>query len=496
MAGKSRGVVVKWACRIASILALMTVLAGFGVYSWMQSYLHSDDFRTFMGQEVGGFMQADAEFERFEWQGMDVRTSSFKAKRGQLVQSLAAEGVQARLSLAGVRRGVWEVSDLRVSQLDLQVATENAQSLSPKNGSLSNLPDEGRSVETSKAKGKRGFLAGLLPDRAELLSADVMSMNFELSTSRGGLKAADTMMRVDAGQSEGSYDLNFSGGMIDSDWFGSTLDLESARAKYKDGRFFLTESKSSVFKRGQLELSGEVEGREFGFFGVLTDVRSEELVPSAWKRRLTGDVETKFKVQSGSRNTAVRGELELKNGVLTSLPVLDRIAAYANTRRFQRLNLSEAKLKFHREGERLELTNIVLASEGLVRLEGRLSVIDGQLNGRFNVGIVPGTLAHIPGAESKVFLRGKDGLLWSPLAITGTVDHPKEDLSDRMIAAAGERMFELIPETGLMALKFAHDTATELPGKAVESAPEVIREGADVIQSGVRSVFDLIPGGE
>lgn len=249
-------------------------------------------------------------------------------------------------------------------------------------------------------------------------------------------------------------------------------------------------------------MDGELDGQKFGFFGTLKDVRAEEMVPDGWKKCLTGDVEMQFKVQSSGEGLVTRGQIELKQGVLANLPVLDRIAAYANTRRFQRLNLSEAKLKFWREGKWLDLSQIVLASEGLVRIEGDLSIVDGRMDGRFRVGVMPGLLAHIPGAETKVFVRGKNGLLWSPLRITGTLDNPEEDLSRRMIAAAGERMFEMIPETGQMVLKFAHDTATELPAKAIETGTDVLREGTDVIQEGtdviqegVKGVFDLLPGG-
>lgn len=481
----------KWALRILGILALSLILAGFGLYFWMQSYLHSDDFRVFIGDTVGEVMEAEAEFELFEWQGMDVRTGGLKAQSDGFLQKMNADGVQARLSLARVRRGVWEISDLRVSKLEVELATTKARAEADPE-SPSEIPADETSGSAKSDDG--GFLSSLLPDSAELSSAEVMSMNLDLRTSTGGLTASDVAMRVDGGQSAGSYNLNLSGGEIESPWFGSPLSLLSARGKYQNGRLYINESKSEVYQRGLLTLNGELEGREFGFFGTLKGVRAEELVPEDWQKKLTGDVETKFKVQSGKRGPITRGEVKLKQGLLTGLPVLDRIAAYANTRRFRRLNLSEARLKFWREGDRLDLTEIVLASEGLVRLEGSLRIVDGRLDGRFKLGVAPGTLAHIPGAETKVFIRGDQGLLWSPLRITGTMDDPKEDLSDRMIAAAGERMFELVPETGKMALKFAHDTATELPAKAVETGTDVIREGSDVIQEGVKGVFDLLPG--
>ncbi len=457
----------------------------------MKKYLHSDDFRRFIGESVGAVIDADTEFALFEWQGMDVRTAGLEAKSGGLLQKMEAEGMQARLSLAGVRRGVWEISDLRVNRLDLDLATERGR------GEVSNLAnhEEVDEVSSEKATKGSGFLSGLLPDKAELMSAEILNLGLRLKTSSGGLNAQNMAMRVDGGHSPGSYDWNLSGGRIESPWFGSPLALDSARGKYKRGRWYLTESKSEVYRRGTLTLEGELEGRQFGFYGTLAGVEAEELVPDSWRRKISGQVESRFKVRSGKDGPVSLGELELKNGILTGLPVLDRIAAYANTPRFRRLNLSEARLKFWREGNRLELSDIVLASEGLVRLEGSLKMVDGRLDGTFQVGIAPGTLAHIPGAETKVFLRGRDGLLWSPLRITGTTDAPKEDLSDRMIAAAGERMFELIPETGKMALKFAHDTATELPSKAVETGTDVIREGTDVIGEGVKGVFDLLPGG-
>jgi len=469
----------------------------------MKSYLRSEGFRVFMGESVGRAMGGEAKFGVFEWQGMDVQTGEFLATTPGGLQKMEAEGVRAQLSLAGVRRGVWEVSDLRISELKVDLVTSGSQK-----GSSEVVVEQDSAdypPETQSSSEARGFLNGLLPDRAELMSAEVMHMNLNMRTSSGDLLFNDMAMRVDGGKVGGGYDIHLSNGVIESPWLSSPLKLQSARGKYQHGRLFLMESQSKIYERGVLTLNGELEGDSFGWFGTVRDVRCDEVLPEDWKKSVLGNIETDFKVsqRSGVKNGVVtRGKMELKQGVLTALPVLDRIAAYANSRRFRRLNLSEAQLKFKKEAGCLELTEIVIASEGLVRVEGSLSIVNGELDGRFRVGITPGTLSHIPGAETKVFLRGEKGLLWSPLRITGTVDAPKEDLSRRMIAAAGERMFELVPETGKMALKFAHETATELPQKAVETGVELIRgggdvikQGGDVIQEGVRGVFDLLPGG-
>jgi len=515
--------IVKWALRIVSILAVVVILAGFGLYSWIKSYLRSDEFRVFMGETLSKTMGAEVQFETFEWQGMHARTDGFTVENGGIIREMNVHGIRATLGLDGVRRGVWEISDVRLKQLDAVVDTRMDEA--------KEAPEE--DTASSQTEGKdSGFLAGFLPDRAEVSSVEITNANLHLKTSGGGLEATDVFVEIDHERDSETYHIRLQGGELNTPWFDSPIHLSTARGKYREGRIFLTESQSRVYKRGSLTLKGEVEGSRFAFFAVLRDVRSEELVPEDWQKRITGDLTARVKVRSVKKEiltrdartgsphhgeiltrdartgsphhegTLTRGELELKNGVLTALPLLDRIAAYANTRRFRRLHLSEASLKFRKEGNRLELTDIVLASEGLVRVVGRLSVVDGRLDGRFRVGIMPGTLAHIPGAETKVFIRGEQGLLWSPLHITGTVDHPKEDLSNRMIVAAGERMFELVPETGKMALKFAHDTLTDLPSSAMdaggkildEGAGGVVREGTDIIREGVGGVLDLIPG--
>ncbi len=493
--GKQRSGVGKWILRILTILLVGVILAGFGVYSWLKSYLHSDDFRVFISETVGDAIGADAHFELFEWQGMDARTAGFVSENGTVIRGIKADGVQARIGLGGIRRGVWEVSDVRINQLDLLL-----DSTSPEE-QPSDEPEERQSSAVASPE-ESGFFAGMLPDRAELNSIEVSSANINLKTTGGGLQAKDLAARVDASPG-GAYDVLLTGGVIDTNWFGSRLDLISARGKWRNGRIFLTNSEAKVYKRGRLTLNGELEGDDFGFYGALTDVRAEELVPPDWEKRIMGNVNAKFKVLSGNENTVLRGKVQLKDGVLTALPVLDTIAAYSNTRRFRRLVLSEATFKFWKEGDRLDIKDIVIASEGLVRVVGNITVNKESLDGRFRVGIVPGTLSHIPGAETKVFLRGDKGLLWAPLHITGTVDNPKEDLTDRMIAAAGERMFELVPETGKMALKFAHDSTVEFPGKAVDAAGKIlngdpasaVEEGVGIIRDGAGGLLDLIPGG-
>jgi hypothetical protein len=55
----------------------------------------------------------------------------------------------------------------------------------------------------------------------------------------------------------------------------------------------------------------------------------------------------------------------------------------------------------------------------------------------------------IPGAERLVFTEDREGFLWTPMKLTGTLAEPKEDLSARLIAAAGEAVISELPTSVL-----------------------------------------------
>lgn len=110
------------------------------------------------------------------------------------------------------------------------------------------------------------------------------------------------------------------------------------------------------------------------------------------------------------------------------------------------------------------------------------------------------------------------------LNVSGTLDAPQEDLSDRLVAAAKERMFELLPGIGEYALKFtgkpigestkmalkekgvilgvaqiALGKASDLLNPSDGDNPEkvkgeeagAIKKGAEAIKKGVGTIFDI-----
>ncbi|MCU0749939.1 MAG: hypothetical protein MUF13_10390, partial [Akkermansiaceae bacterium] len=66
---------------------------------------------------------------------------------------------------------------------------------------------------------------------------------------------------------------------------------------------------------------------------------------------------------------------------------------------------------------------------------------------------------------------------------------PKEDLTDRLVAAAGLRMFDVIPETGEKVIRFSRSILGDSPAKVVDKGVKIIEDSRDVVE-GVGGIID------
>lgn len=463
--GKNKGgSATKWLLYGGGLLLFLMIIGLIFAYNSVRSYLRSDEFRVMLGEEAGYVLNGDAKFSVFQWDGWDVKTEEFSFQGKNGIQNLNARGIDAQVDIGAAWGGVYRIDEVRLREVEL----------------LGDFREESMSDEDRKERPKKeeGFFDRFLPDSLEVTAVDIASINGRAMTDNGNWAWKNTSAKVRPGSTNKVYDLEFNGGEISTPLaLVDRLSLKMAKGRYSGDQFFLLSSDFDILDKARLTAEGDfgIESKAWQFRGNVTGAQIEEIVAEDWKQRLMGPLELSFEVSGQpEREVRISGDLEMKDGVLTALPLLDRIAAYANTTRFRRLALSEASLEFEKLGDRLELNNIILASEGLVRLEGSM-VLDGDVirKGEFRLGITPGTLGHIPGAETKVFQRGDLGLLWTPLKVSGTLDSPQEDLSDRLIEAAGERMFELLPESGQYALKYS--------GKAVSNSTKAIMESKGVI---------------
>ena len=473
---------LKWIAWVSVVLLLVGIFGIILGYRAVRSYLRSDDFRVMVGGEVGGLLGGDASFSSFQWTGWDVSVDNFDYVGEDGVRNIQGSNIEASVDIGAVWDGVYRVKDVRLSHLKVVADFRDREEKVDEGPVI--LPED--SGEEALDEGA-GFWAQFLPDKVEVTKVEVASVDGRAQTEGGLWSWSNVGAKVVPGSGEGVYDLDLRGGEIRSPIdLVNRLVLKNAKGRYSGNRFHLISADLDALDRSRLTMEGyySLDDGHWNFSGDVTGARVEEVIAEDWKQRLMGPIEIDYKVSGNpDQDARIEGSLEIDDGVLTALPVLDHIAAYANTVRFRRLALSEASLDFSKRGDRLDITNIRLASEGLVRLEGTLRLMGDRITfGQFRLGVPPGTLAHLPGAETKVFERGELGWLWTPLVISGTIDSPQEDLSERLIAAARERMFEMIPETGQWALKHG--------GEVVGESTKVILENQGVILGAGKGVLD------
>jgi hypothetical protein len=477
----------RWVGKAAVGLLVLGVVFFGVVYVAVRSYLHSDGFRKFLSAEASDLAGVSGEFGSFQWDGLAVDTDSFEATGQGLVAAVRADGLHTEVGLGGLGSGVWEVKGTSVRRLEVSVdATRQIEET-----------EEAKVKQRRKTSAIKQKRPSWLPSEAELQGIDLGDVSAKVKLEQG--LATISGMRVQAEQAgaKNAYRGEISGGTVKLP-FGLVpeLRLERVLLRYQDSRVFLTSSEVSAWTNGKINSTGEwdIKSRQYSLEGNASGINAGDLMNEDWAKRLTGEVNSDFAVSNISGAPVASGKMTVTNGTLTALPMLDALAAYADTRRFRVLTLNEARTAWRWKKGELVLTDLVLSSEGLVRLEGRIAIRGDALDGNFRLGLAPGTLASIPGAETHVFLPGERGLLWTPLRLTGTVDDPKEDLTDRLIEAAGVRMFEQIPETGEQVMKFTKAVLGDHPNKTIEKGVEIIEKSEKTVRR-VTGILDGILGG-
>jgi len=472
-------------CGVAFFVCFL--LGVFLAYHAVRTYLRSDDFRVMLGSQAGALLDGEAEFSDFEWDGWSVATEEFSFQGEDGLQNLIARGIDAEVDTAAVWKRTYRIEEVRLREVEL-IGDFRKKPVEEVEAALV-IPGQ-RVARGGDRSEERSFWDVFLPKRLEITGLDVGTINGRAVTDDGIWAWRDTTARVRPGSSKKTYDVELTGGEITTPLaLVDRLSLKRVEGRYAGDRFYLLSSQFDALKNARVTVEGDLglQSRAWNLHGEVQGARVEELIAEDWKQRFMGPLSLNFSLRGRPDYEArIKGEITIKDGVLTALPVLDRIAAYANTARFRRLALSEARWNFEKVGSSLELSHIVLASEGLVRLEGSMR-LDGEVirKGDFRVGITPGTLTHIPGAETKVFQRGELGLLWAPMVISGTIDSPQEDLSERLIAAAGERMFELVPETGKFALRYSGQVIGESTQKILKQQGVILESGRGVLGQAV-----------
>ncbi|MEM6911115.1 MAG: hypothetical protein AAF555_05975 [Verrucomicrobiota bacterium] len=481
------------------LLVLGLALGGFlGGYLWLQGYLRGDEFRRLLEREIGKPTRSKAQLSPLTWQGNSQISADelfLEGKEGAVFSRLRLKQVRAVMDLGAVREGFWKLDSLDTSLAELDFSPER-------------LPQEARpSSASTKVASSPAWYQRFLPSEFvfERFSAERFRLVFPTADDLWLLEEGRLLLRPSP-VAPRAQELSVVGGKVRGPGL-RPWQLESAKLQLSPDSLLLLASSLRAYG-GDWEMTGELEWGDpasLELFGDFKNLPVGEVIPEDWKQRLSGTLAGEFRLRrtlAADRLSSYRGQIELRDGVLTALPILDQIASYTRVEQFRRLTLDEASCRFVQQGRALRMDDIVLSHQGLFRLTGRLDVVDRNLTGLFRLGVTPGTLSNIPGAEAKVFTQEEGGYRWTDIAVSGTLEDPDQDLTPRLYAAAAQRMLEVVPETGLIVLRSTGRVVDEevierLGGRG--AVVGLIDQGAGVLRDTGNTVLDgagdLLEGG-
>jgi hypothetical protein len=445
----------RWAAGLAGFL-IVIVAALLGVRLWVYHFLRSDDFRRFLEEKVSVALRADSRFEPLRWQGTEVYSLGFDAvgRPGSPVARLGAEQIRAALDLRALwQQGVWRVDRIDVQRCLVELSAERPDA-----------PDasaRASAADAVKPKEGRG-LAGLLPSRVEI--GEVRAADFSLAWNQSLPDAAGRLRgaRLAARPRGQGWEIDGQGGVFEQAHFPS-IQLQGFAVKGGEREVFITRAEGQPEGGGHVEIAGRqaLDGdRSLDLEARFEGVPASPFLPEDWRARVSGLAAGTVRILGSASAPRASGHVELRDGTVVAVPLLDQLALFTTVERYRQTRLQKAAADFEWTAPGvLTVRNLLVESEGLLRLEGGFTVRDGKIDGTLQVGLARSTVRWLMGAGTRVFNQPeRDGYVWTTMKLEGPANSPREDLTRRLLAASQAEIMDKAKKGGNTLL----DTATDM----------------------------------
>ena len=437
-------------CRWGRVLAWsLAGLIGLGLLGclafsfWLNSYLHSTEFCTLLSQKTSAFLQADGQYLPFHWTGFSVYSDGYQARGepGAVFHDLQADQIRAEFQPQGLFRHAWQIDELTIQRLRINLGGAAGPA---------GVPAAQPVAASAPPAGSSRAPASWIPDRLELRRTQIQEVN--LAWLARGATGSVRQVRVTLEPDDRAWLVTGTGGQLrQTGW--PVLNLDRVRLRYQAPDLFITDGQFKLGESENVNVSGQVTFMPNPALDLqikLNGVGITPFLPTDWRAKLKGIAAGEARLSGRLDNPetiTATGTVALTAAKLEALPVLDRIALFTQTQQFRQFTLQKASADFVWTKAKLSVHRVLLESEGLIRVEGACGINQGKLDGLFQVGVTPTSLRWLPGSQTRVFTVERDGYVWTPVRVTGPVDDLQEDLSQRLIAAAGTELIEGVKGT-------------------------------------------------
>ena len=211
-------------------------------------------------------------------------------------------------------------------------------------------------------------------------------------------------------------------------WSKSKLVVKSAYLELGAPRNFIVTGQFQFGEHGSMQLHLSAK-----------QTPAEPLVTGYWKGKFNGVLESESDLtkqfEPDAKVNAI-GDLNFTRAAVHDVQALKQIAAVTRHPQFEAPKIDILRFHYRYSGNRLDVSKFVAEIKGLCRFEGDFSLENKNIDGNFKIGAAPDVVDTLPGAREEVFTESHDGYLWTTLRLTGPAHHPKEDLKERLVAAA------------------------------------------------------------
>ena len=382
-------------------------------------YVEGDAFRIAMEEETAkGLHFPQARYAPIRRTGtLTAESDSFKADKGvKAMKSLDARGITARFDPWGVFLRQWRLEDVHMQSgdVEIQIYEPHPEPVKPKPWFAIFLPNRVylEKIQSDQANITwrfRGEQAGFFGTQ---LLITPNGRDFEYVATGGRLKMA---MVPD-------LDLRRTHVLITKTLL-TLYDLDLASDSHSD---------ESIRAQGHAGLS---QDKSVDVKANFNSVPIRQWLPAEWKGRLKGSAFGAIHWTGKDpklENSSGEGSLRIDNGRVDDVPLLNKLAELARKKSFERLELNECSLGLAWRFPEIDIKNIAMEEKGKFRIEGQISVERRLLRGTIKLGLARAYLDWLPNPE-EVFSRRSGGYLWTDVHLSGTIDEPRQDLSQRII---------------------------------------------------------------
>jgi hypothetical protein len=411
-------------------VVLLVAVAFLVISSRVHAFLRSEDFRKLVSEKTGDAFHAEAQYAPLRWAGSSVFSDSLAATGtpGSIVSSVEANQVRASVNWRAIFKGAWRVDEVDV--MNFQGVFRPGSAEAGRDGGDPPVASSG--------------LAKWLPSRFELgrLQVAKARIDFLGSDGRPAVSLADSSLKVEPSGAGWAIDGNNGTLTLPS---LPVMTVTSYRTRLQGGTFFLTDAGLRLGDQGKISASGE-----FSDAPVLhvqwNQVDIAPFLSPEWKKRFSGLMAGTADISwpsSGIANGTATGKFRVTDGLVENVAALEEVARFTGAPQFRRMPVQEFSADYKWAKGGLVLTNIVLESKGLLRVEGTCSIAGtGAVDGQLRVGVTSQSLQWLPGSRERVFTVSQNGYLWTNVRLGGTVQSISEDLSARLVNAAKDEVID------------------------------------------------------